>query len=70
MLGPVEKLFEGAIRLSQKCAPAWFYSAKVMVQQGKAESAVKRLEKVLELDPNHHEATAELRVLRNRAQKR
>ncbi len=66
----VEKLFEAAVKMSPKCAPAWLYSAKVAAQQGKSDSAVKRLQKVLELDPNNHEATAELRVLKTRQQKR
>jgi tetratricopeptide (TPR) repeat protein len=46
--------------------PARFYLGRVERMLGKDKEALRRFEEVLEMDPGHSEATAEIRVLQSR----
>jgi curved DNA-binding protein CbpA len=58
-----------AIRLSPKSADAYFFRGQIAKQQDQMDTAVDCFEKVLELDPKHHQAATELRLLRARSEK-
>ena len=62
----VQRLLAQAIATSPRCVPAHFYLGQVAKQSGRRDTAIQSFRQVLELAPDHAEASLELRVLLGR----
>jgi curved DNA-binding protein CbpA len=62
--------FADAIKLSDACVAAHFYRGLVHKQSGKDDAAIDAFRRVLELKPDHNEASLELRLLLSRTGRR
>src|SRR5690606_2585437 len=62
----VQRRLSRAISSSPRCVPAHFYMGKVCAQSGRVSAAIESFKQVLELSPEHAEASLELRLLMSR----
>ena len=65
----VQKRLSDAIALSPRCIPAHFYRGQVAKQIGRTQAAIEAFKQVLDIQPEHSDASLELRVLLGRERK-